>query len=489
MKRLPPLRSLRNKLALLFFAITATAFAAIYFGVVPQLESNLEDRKLRDLERSAAAAEPRFSTLIGKSVPASSIDDRVRAAADATGARVTLISFQESFVGRAEELRFFYVLSDSREQREVPVNVGLARRAARDRRARTGFVRVGGARYAQLAQPIEFEGGPGWVALYWESLDEVNETVSFVRRRVLAATGAALVVALVGGYLIALAMARRVRRLEAGAEQVAQGRFTGPLPVDSEDELGQLTRTFNKMQEQLREVDVARKDFVATASHELRTPIFSLAGFVELLQDEELDEETRREFLETMREQVERLRKLSVDLLDLSRIDAGSLELHEEAVDLSELARSVLGEFRPRLADHGTEVELRLPEQVVSARCDRERVAQIMRILLDNALRHTPEGTNVTVSAVRQNGAAEVTVADSGPGLGAGPASHAFERFYTGDATRGAGLGLAIAQELAEHMEGRITLTSKPGQTRFTLRLPVASDGAVPQAYGEGVAR
>jgi signal transduction histidine kinase len=278
MKRLPPLRSLRNKLALLFFAITAAAFGVIYFIVVPQLESNLEERKLEDLRQSAAAAESRFSTLIGKSVPASIIDRRVRAAADATGARVTLISFQESLGGGSAELRFFYVLSDSREQREVPVNVGLARRAARGNRPTTGFVTLDGDRYAQLAQPIEFEGGPGWVALYWESLDEVTETVSFVRRRVLAATGAALLVALIGGYLIAQALARRVRRLEQGAEQVAQGRFAGPLPVDSEDELGQLTRTFNDMQEQLRQLDVARKEFVATASHELRTPIFSLAG-------------------------------------------------------------------------------------------------------------------------------------------------------------------------------------------------------------------
>ena len=105
--------------------------------------------------------------------------------------------------------------------------------------------------------------------------------------------------------------------------------------MDSDDELGQLTRTFNEMQAQLRRVDVARKEFVATASHELRTPIFSLGGFVELLRDEELDEETRREFLDTMAEQVERLQKLAVDLLDLSRLDAGSVALQPEPVDLS----------------------------------------------------------------------------------------------------------------------------------------------------------
>ena len=146
------------------------------------------------------------------------------------------------------------------------------------------------------------------------------------------------------------------------------------------------------MQAQLRQVDVARKEFIATASHELRTPIFSLAGFVELLQDEDLDEETRREFLETMSEQVARLQKLSVDLLDLSRLDAGSVELHAEPVDLSELARSIVNEFTPALADHDTDLEIRLPDHGPEALCDPVRVAQIMRILLDNALRHTPVG-------------------------------------------------------------------------------------------------
>ena len=97
--------------------------------------------------------------------------------------------------------------------------------------------------------------------------------------------------------------------------------------MDSEDELGQLTRAFNEMQLQLRQVDVARKEFVATASHELRTPIFSLGGFLELLRDEDLDEDTRREFLDTAVEQTERLQRLAVDLLDLSRLDAGSMEL------------------------------------------------------------------------------------------------------------------------------------------------------------------
>jgi signal transduction histidine kinase len=472
-----PLRSLRNKLALLFFAITATAFAVIYFVVVPQLEQNLEREKMADLRRVANGAGPSLESLIGRGdIRAAELDRRVRSVADAAGARVTLLSVQRPSHGRP----VFFPLSDSREQRAVPDNPALAVRAVASGHTQTGFRSFGGDRLGQIVQPLSFGGDTVWVALYSRSFQDVAETVAFVRNRVLAATAVALLIALIGGWGVAQALARRVRRLEAAARDVAEGRYIEPLPVTSEDELGQLTRTFNEMQAQLRQVDVARKEFVATASHELRTPIFSLGGFVELLQDEELDDETRREFLDTMAEQVARLQKLTVDLLDLSRLDAGSVELHTEAVELTDLARSVLREFRPALDDHGTELEVRLPKGGLQANCDRERVAQIIRILLDNALRHTPEGTQVTVSADRDNGAAALTVADAGPGMSDGVRSKVFERFYTGDAARGAGLGLAIASELAERMDGRIELSDVRGSTAFTLALPADGPNGAP---------
>ena len=350
----------------------------------------------------------------------------------------------------------------------------LAAWAFRTGHIQAGVESAGARRTAQAAVPLRRLGAkrPTWVVVYTRELGSVQDAVSLIRTRMLIAGGIALLIALVGGYMVARALARRVRRLETAAKQVAGGNFIEPLPEDSEDELGQLTRTFNEMQVQLARVDSARREFIANASHELRTPIFSLGGFVELLQDEDLDEETRTEFLWLMREQVERLQKLAVSLLDLSRIDAGSLELNPEDVDLTELAREVAGEFTPAVSRHHTRLQLSLPPKDVEAICDRERVAQIMRILLDNALRHTPEGTRVTVTADRINGTAELTVADSGPGVPGPAADRVFERFFTGDAARGSGLGLAIARELADRMSGKIELRSAPGETAFTLELP-----------------
>jgi two-component system, OmpR family, sensor kinase len=472
------LRSLRQKIALLFFLITAAAFSAIWFVVVPQLEENLKERRLTSLQNEARDARAALQAPLqgGTSPTRRNFTVRIRQAADATDAQVTVRDWQRNW--SPERNPGFYPVDDSKTSALVPFDEQLAQRALILRRRQVGYGTFRGEEIGMVAQPLTTTGKLPRVAFYSRDFDDVRETVAFVRDRVLLAASAALLIALFGGYLVAARLARRVGGLERAARHVARGRFMEPLPVTSRDELGQLTETFNEMQQQLRRVDVARKEFIATASHELRTPIFSLGGFVELLQDEELDEDTRREFLDTMSEQVERLQKLSVNLLDLSRLDSGSVELHTEPVDLAELSRSVAGEFHPRLAEHGTELRLQVPEHGPNASCDRERVAQIMRILLDNALRHTPEGTDVTVRALRFNGAAELTVADTGPGLPAGARSKVFERFYTGDAARGAGLGLAIARELAERMDGRLLLDTERGSTEFTLELP--TDGSTP---------
>jgi two-component system OmpR family sensor kinase len=467
------LRSVRTKLALVFFAIIAAAFGLLYFIATPQLQSKLEQRQLDDIRVSAQDQHARFRNLINAEVRPKMLDERVRAISEATDARVTLL--------RLDKHGLIYPQSDSRTEKTAPFDGPLTRAAIRTRHPRSQIAPLAGQELAQVAQPFYSSGKnqrPIAVVFYARDLNDVSEAVDLVRNRVLVATGVALALALAGAFLVAQRLSRRVKRLEVAADEVAQGRFIDPLPVDSEDELGQLTRTFNQMQAQLRQVDVARKEFIATASHELRTPIFSLAGFVELLQDEDLDEETRREFLETMSEQVARLQKLSVDLLDLSRLDAGSVELHAEPVDLSELARSVVNEFTPALADHGTDLDVRLPDQGPEALCDPVRVAQIMRILLDNALRHTPAGTHVSVGAARSNGTAGLTVTDSGPGLPDHTDTKVFERFYTGDAARGAGLGLAIARELAERMHGRLRVRSAEQGTAFTLELPTNGNGA-----------
>jgi len=282
---------------------------------------------------------------------------------------------------------------------------------------------------------------------------------------------AVLIAGAIGVYYARVA-STNISRLQDAARKVADGNFETPIPISSAGQLGQLARTFNEMQRRLAELDSARKQFIANASHELRTPIFSLGGFVELLEEEDPSPEERAEFVHTMREQIARLTKLTADLLDLSQLDAGAVAMRSSNVDLAAVAREVAREFGPRADRRGSRLELRTPDHPVIASADTDRVRQVVRILLDNALTHTPEGTKVTVTTYSVNRRAELTVSDDGPGIPRRVQGRIFERFYTADSAGGSGLGLAIARELAQRMDGRVAIASSKRFTAFTLDLP-----------------
>jgi signal transduction histidine kinase len=460
--------SLRNRLTLAFFTITLVAIGVLYVYVAPGLQTRLENDKLKELATEAQKSSGPIVQTVGSPVPLSGVQRKVNAVGLASGARVTLLLVTHTRQG----LQLSTQADSSKPAGAAPLDTRVARQAAETGAVTTGTESTGAGAVAQAAYPVTFQGHVGAVVVYSAPVSDIVRNVTIVRHEVLVAGGIALVLALVGGYVMARAVALRVKRLEFAAQEVAAGNFERPIPIDSTDELGQLAIAFNEMQRQLAQLESARKKFIATASHELRTPIFSLGGFVELLEDEELDAETRRRFLEQVKEQVERLRKLAVDLLDLSRLESGSLELRPEQVDLGELTRSVSGEFEPALAQHDSHLELRLAARRIEAQCDPVRVAQIMRILIDNALTHTPPGTRIVVTASRADGHVHVAVRDDGEGIDEHAMPRIFEPFYTADDAQGSGLGLAIASELAEHMSGRLSVRSEPGDTTFTLDIP-----------------
>ncbi len=461
--------SLLHKLALFFFAITVVSIGALYLSVVPGLRSRLIDEKLTQLANAARRDSAPIRQTVGSSVPASRVRARVDAAGARSGDRVTLVSVAVAVLPGGPQLS---PQADSSGPSIEPLKFSVAYRAVSSGQLTTGTESTRTGDVAQAAYPVYYQGRVAGVIIYSSPVSDVVRNVAVVRHEILVAGGIALLLALIGSYLVARALTHRVKRLERAAEQVAAGDFEHAIRVDSSDELGQLARAFNEMQRQLAQLEQARKKFIATASHELRTPIFSLGGFVELLEDEDLDPETRRRFLDQVREQVERLRKLSVDLLDLSKLEAGSLELRPEEVDLGELTRSVSGEFEPTLDQHDSHLELRLASRRIDAMCDPVRVAQIMRILIDNALTHTPAGTRITVTAAREDGHVRLAVRDNGRGIDDRAVRRIFEPFFTADDTQGSGLGLAIASELAERMAGRLTVDSTPGDTVFTLEIP-----------------
>jgi two-component system, OmpR family, sensor kinase len=466
------LRSLRNRLAVAFGLIVLGAIGTIYLTVTPRLEERLQDQKLDRLQADArryVEGERGWAAVYDGDNDIVLTDSRVNGAAAAISAEVLVLdllsSGPSSLAGSVDS-------APDGGINESDVR-GVALDAVSAGRPVASTLSTGAGRQAVVAYPLIQDKKVEGVAIFADTLDEVEGNVDLIRRQILLSGGIALAVALLAGYLVARALSLRVGRLEQAARKVASGDFSNPIRADSDDELGQLAAAFDDMQNQLARLDRARKQFIASASHELRTPIFSLGGFLELLADEDLDEETRRQFLEQLRGQVDRMRKLATELLDLSRLEAGALELRPEPTDVGQLAREVAGEFTPAAHRHESRVRLDLPDEPIELECDPERVAQVLRILLDNALVHTPSGTGVRVSAARRNGHVRLEVSDLGLGIKRQNMPHIFEPFFTSnEEAQGAGLGLAIARELAERMQGRLTVRSLPGSTTFSLVLP-----------------
>jgi signal transduction histidine kinase len=441
------------RLGLALFVVLAGALALVYLIVVPSLESRLTHSRLSQLGVAAPG--------IVRELPSDRLrwPDFLEAASASANARVVVYDT----VGPPTAL---VVVGDSQGFNSTDAQRDpIALQAAERRERADGTTDRGGQRFAEAAIPIP---GANSVMLVSAPLHESQKTVDLVRDRLVVAGAFALVAALAVGYLAALLFARRLRRLEAAAERIAAGEFDEPVVDHGTDEVGQLARTFDRMRKRLAALDHARREFIANASHELRTPIFSLGGFLELLRDEELDEPTRREFLATMSEQVDRLAKLATELLDLSRADAGRLRVERESVDLDVVAETVVDEFAPRSNGRSLSFEGGEGAFVLG---DEQRVLQIARVLVENALVHTPAGAHVEVRATSD----ALEVVDDGPGIPPEHLAHVFDRFYRveGERAFGSGLGLAIARELAQAMGGTLEAESEPRRTVFRLRLPL----------------
>ena len=480
-------RTVGARLSLALLLVVAVALGIVYVTVVPSLKSRLVNARVSQLERAGRSLGRELDANFPPDVLAE--QDFVDSAHANTSARAVLFTVYPTSPS-AFLLSSQADSSGGASSEDVDPDP-IAREAAQTQRSQHGTVERGERRYAEVAVYVPRRTG-GAVLLLTDSLQDQLSSVHQVQRRLLLAAGAALLIALLLGYGGAWMFARRIRRLERAADRIAGGRFDEPVRDSGGDELGELAEAFERMRVRLAQLDGARREFVANASHELRTPLFSLAGFLELLDDEVLDEATRREFLDSMREQVARLTKLASDLLDLSRLDAGRLTVEREPIDLAALAGDLVEEFGPiaRRSDHELALAGNGP---ASAEADELRVLQIGRILVENALLHTPPGTVVRVRARKRGERTALDVVDAGPGIPEDQTEQLFERFYRLDGTRasGSGLGLAIARELAELMGGAIEIESQPGRTTFRLWLPGSATHVVesPGSVAAEVAR
>jgi signal transduction histidine kinase len=283
-------------------------------------------------------------------------------------------------------------------------------------------------------------------------------------------------IALVVVQLLAHGMTLPLREMVGAARAMARGDYERRVTATSRDEVGELARAFNTMAAELAEVDRVRKDLVANASHELRTPIGALRARLENLVDGV--EAPDPAVLSGLLEQTERLSDLVEQLLDLSKLESGAVPLEREPVRASELLGRVAREWTPVAAERHVRVDVDVQPPELEVVCDERRIEQVLGNLVANAVRHSPDGAAVVLAAARRNGGVRYEVRDEGPGIPAEEADRVFERFYRSDRGRshdegGSGLGLAISRWIVELHGGTIRVEDQvPHGCRMAVDLP-----------------
>jgi signal transduction histidine kinase len=333
-----------------------------------------------------------------------------------------------------------------------------------------------------------------YVVLAGQQLDSVAAMLrdSYILRLALYALGAAAAAGLLAGLWLLRLVTRRLRRLDQamGAFETDGGsHFSPPADLDtsSHDELGRLGRSFARMATRitsqvgaLRQTDALRRELVANVSHDLRTPIASLQGYLEtlLIKEDTLSAEQRREYLAIALRHSERLGKLVTELFELARLDSGQTRLHREPFAPGELVQDVVLKYRLPAEREGVRIEAHIPPDLPFVNADIGLIERVLENLLDNAIRHTPQGGRVAVTLTAAEDQVAVQVADTGCGIAAEELPHVFDRFYQvnkseRDASGGVGLGLAISKRILDLHASTIAVNSSPqAGTQFDFSLP-----------------
>jgi signal transduction histidine kinase len=298
----------------------------------------------------------------------------------------------------------------------------------------------------------------------------------------------ALIAAVITSILIADRLSNPIRRLTGAARELSEGHLSIRVPPPgSAPEISDLTAAFNAMAARVQNsIEFIRRDrdrgrdFLADVSHELRTPIAALRTFNELLlvEGQVADAETRQEFLEQSRQQIERLDWLATNLLELSKLDSGLVLLDLRPDDLRVVVEDAVQQARPSAERKGIELLLNVPNEALRQRHDPQRMGQVLGNLIGNAIKFTPSGGHVEVTLEETEKGAEVRVADTGVGIDARELPFVFERFYRGSEAgesraAGSGLGLSIVRSIVEMHNGRVTISSARGKgTQVSVALP-----------------
>ncbi|HSD88898.1 MAG TPA: HAMP domain-containing sensor histidine kinase [Kofleriaceae bacterium] len=439
-------------------ALVALVVGAVTLIVVERLVSRRMEQQLDHRLESQAKA---VAAWLERAAHPGQLAHRL---ADVVDARVTIIDKRGIAVGESQAAAGAPPGMDSEG---TPDEVLVAREGKVGHQTRFSAIEGQSVRYIAVAAPQES------VVRLGLPIGEVDETKAELRRQLLAAALASLLVALGLAALVAGPLTRRLRDATTVARRIGAGDYI-PAPTSSaHDEIGVLSRALASASDELRATEARRRAFLANVAHEIRTPVTSIRGYAELLMGPTVPADTSKEFIQTIHRNSLRIGQLVEDLLELEAIEEGkSAPLVSEPVSIAAVVDNVVATLRGGAAEVGGSFDVAVGDAM--ARGDADAIERIILNLVDNALRHGGRGVRVSLAAARDGDRIRVTVRDSGPGIPAEDRARIFERFHRGAAARdperrGTGLGLAIAKELASAMHGSLTLAQ--GST-FILELP-----------------
>jgi len=301
-----------------------------------------------------------------------------------------------------------------------------------------------------------------------------NLFVAALNRGIVLAALAATVAALLLGTFLARTLARPIGELTAATQRIARGELGLQVPVRTHDELGKLASSFNSMSADLEKASRLRRQMTADIAHDLRTPLSVILGYTEALSDGKL--QATPAIAATLHQEALHLNHLIDDLRTLSLADAGELPLYRDWIAPGALLERAVAAYGMQAEQQGITLRTEIAAGLPSVNVDAQRMAQVLGNLVSNALRHTPAGGDVTLSASQEDGVVLLSVHDTGDGIPPEDLPHIFERFYRGDQARqsfgASGLGLSIAKSIVEAHGGSLTVASAAGQgSAFTVRL------------------
>lgn len=328
------------------------------------------------------------------------------------------------------------------------------------------------------SRPLLEEGVATHVIRFYVDITEARGAVGMAYMEVILVSLIAVLISVIVVYYTTTRLTRPFMEINEIVQKYSKGDYNVRIPISSIEEATQLAISFNTMADQLKDLEATRRSFVANVSHELRSPLTSMKGFLEAMQDGTIGPDEYEKYIGIVLSETKRMAVMVNDLLDLARIESGKTALKLEIFDINELIRRTLITFEARIYEHHMEVDVKFAQEQYYVEADSAQISQVLRNIIDNAIKYSPDDSKLRIATYAMKREIYVSIQDSGQGIPEQDIPHVFDRFYkvekahTPSKQSGTGLGLSIVKRIIDQHNQTITLKSAKGKgSTFTFTL------------------